>query len=369
MKLSTDPKVCPKYFKFLVYFLILTLITVFSYPQVVHAAASITAISDTMSRQQTSQNSSHVIKFTTGATIQGTSDTIVITFPSDFNFTSKTISTVTFTHGATTGLESTETLAATPNATNWGAVFSGTQNRVLTLTAPTDGIGAAAVAASDKLIFTYDNTNAANGSTATTYLSTIQITGSNPVAATSFAITLVSGDTVTVSTTIDPYLTYSLTTTSVSLTKSGGGNPTYQSGGTGYNQSTANTMAAGTNGLTGYTITYYGDTLKSGANSISAMATKTTSSYGTSQFGINLKSNTTPSTGTDPTGSGTGAASSDYNTADNFRYIVNTTTPLASASAATLSNTFTVSYIANVAATTAAGAYSTTITYICTGNF
>jgi hypothetical protein len=362
----------PKFFRFLVGFLILALISAFSYPQVARAAASVTTVSDTMSRIQISQYSSHQIKFTTGNAIATTTDTITITFPSDFDFTGAVITDVTFTHGASTGAETTETLAATPDASNWGAVFSGSPLRVLTLTAPTDGVGAASVAAGNKIIISYTVTgnHFKNGTTATTYLTTIALNGSDcGTPSAQFAITLLTADQVTVSTTIDPYLTLTLTTTSVTLTKSGGGNPNYQSGGTGYNQSTANTLLAGTNGNTGYTITYYGDTLKNGGTSIDAMATKTTSSVGTKQFGINLKSNTTPTTGTNVSGSGTGTPSSDYNTADNFRYIVNTATALASASAPTASNTFTVTYIANVDATTPAGAYSTTITYICTGNF
>ncbi|MGA2667043.1 MAG: hypothetical protein ABSE91_03050 [Patescibacteria group bacterium] len=359
-----------KFLRFLVYFLVLAIVVAFGYPQLTRATASITAISDTMSRDQISQNSSHAIKFTTGGAIAISGDTIAIVFPSDFNFTSAVSTDLTFTHGSSTGLEHTSTIVAgAPGSATWGAVFSGTSNRTLTLTAPTSA-DPNPIAANDKLIISYASTHAVNGSTATTYLPTIQLTGTDCAAGpTSYAITLLTNDQVTVSTTIDPYLTLTLTTTSVSLTKSGGGNPTYQSGGTGYNQSTANTLAAGTNGTSGYTITYNGDTLKSGSNSIAAMASAGASSYGTAQFGINLEANTTPSTGANPTGSGSGTPASDYGTANSFRYVVNTATPLASASAPTASNTFTVSYIANVASTTPAGAYSTTITYICTGNF
>lgn len=352
--------------KFLTYFIIAVLVIVFSYPQGVKAAPSITAVSDTMSRLKISQNSAHVIKFTTGDAIQTTGDTITITFPADFNFTSKTIGTVTFTHGATTGAENTESLQASADGTHWGAAFSGTQNRVFTLTAPTDGIGTAAIAASDKLIISYDNTNAANATTANNYVVTIAVAGSTTENG-SFAIPIITNDQVVVSTTIDPYITFNLTTNSVTLTKSGGGNP--DSSHTGYNQGAANTLEAYTNAASGYGITYYGDTLKYNGNSIAAMATKTTSTTNTEQFGINLKQNTTPSTGANKSGSGSGTAASDYDTADQFRYIVNTTTPLASAGVATLSNIFTVTYIVNVGQTTPAGAYSTTITYICTGNF
>lgn len=352
--------------KFLVYFLVFALVTVFSYPQLVHAAG-ITAVSDTMSRLKVSQNSSHAMKFTTTNAIQTAGDTIVITFPAEFNFTSKTIASVTFTHGVTTGAESAELLQATADGTHWGAAFSGTQNRVFTLTAPTDGEGTAPVAASDKLIITYDNTNAANGtSNSTNYIVTIAVAGSTTESG-SFAINLVTDDQVVVSTTIDPYVTFTLTTTSVTLTKAGGGNPSYLAGGTGYNQGTANTLAASTNGTSGYTVTYYGDTLKSGGNTITAMA-GAASTVNTKQFGFNLKQNATPATGTNPSG-GSGAPATDYNTADSFKFVVNTITPLASVGAASATTTFTVAYIANVDSVTPAGAYSTTITYICTGNF
>jgi hypothetical protein len=350
----------------LVLVLIAGLLSFFNYP-VAHAAG-ITAVSDTMSRDKISIASSHTMKFTTTSAIQTAGDTITITFPSDFNFTSKTISTVTFTHGASTGIENTETLAGSPTASAWGAVFSGTQNRVFTLTAPTDGIGAAAVAASDKLIITYDNTNSINASATTGQIVTIAVAGSSTESG-SFAISLITEDQVVVSTTIDPYITFILTTTSVTLTKSGGGNPNYNTGGTGYNQGSANTLAATTNATTGYSISYNGATLTdASAHTIDAMATKTTSAVNTEQFGINLKINTTPATGTDPSG-GSGAPTSDYNTANNFRFIAGATTALASSGSSSTTSTFTVTYIANVAQTTEAGAYSTTITYICTGNF
>ena len=90
-------------------------------------AAPLLNVSNTMSSLTVSATSSHAIRFTTPTGANNNTDTIIITFPADFNFTSKTIGTVTFTHGASTGLETTETLAATPSASAWGAVFSGTK--------------------------------------------------------------------------------------------------------------------------------------------------------------------------------------------------------------------------------------------------
>jgi hypothetical protein len=182
-----------------------------------------------------------------------------------------------------------------------------------------------------------------------------------------FAASIITDDQVVVSTTIDPYLTFTLTQNTVSLTKAGGGNPDYNN--TGFNNGSANTLAANTNAANGYTLSYQGSTLTSGTNTIEAMTTKAASSTGTEQFGLNLRDNTTPNTGADPSGSGSGAPAADYNTVDQFKFVPDTATTLASASGSTASNTFTVSYIVNVSQTTEAGAYSTTITYIATGNF
>jgi hypothetical protein len=135
-------------------------------------------------------------------------------------------------------------------------------------------------------------------------------------------------------------------------------------------------MAASTNGASGYAITVNGTTLTcggcSGSPTIAAMGTQsangaaTTSSTGTSQFGINLRSNTSLG-GADVSGSGTGTYGTNYGTIDNFRFFTGDT--VATAAAATNANAFTVDYIANVPGSQAAGSYSTTLTYICTATF
>lgn len=331
-------------------------------------AASLTALSDTQSRVKINTASNHTILFTTPTGAAENTDTIIITLPSDYDATGLDYGDVDLSYGASTGYENEATLAASAGAGAWGAVFSGTENRILTLTYPSSG--GTAITAGWKVAIEI-GTNASSGDTQITNPSTadsyvIAITGTFGDTG-QIATAIVDDDQVVVSTTIDPYLTFTISQNTVSLTQSGGSlNP--DSSNTGFNNGTANTLAAATNATSGYTITYYGDTLTSGSDTIDAMATKTTSSTGTEQFGINLKSNATPSTGADPSG-GSGAAASDYNTADQFRYITNTTTSLASASAASASTTYTVSYIVNVAATTEAGSYSTTITYIATGNF
>jgi len=140
--------------------------------------ATITSASDTLSDVTISTASSHTLTFVTPTGVPTAltgGDTIVLTFPADFDFTGETIGDITFSHGATTGLETPETLVAVADATDWGAVLSGATNLVLTLTAPTDGLGAGVIAASDKIVITYAATNALNATTANTY--NVAVTG------------------------------------------------------------------------------------------------------------------------------------------------------------------------------------------------
>lgn len=161
-------------------------------------------------------------------------------------------------------------------------------------------------------------------------------------------------NTVTVD--IGEVLTFTLDTTTVNL-----GPLTADVTGTG-----TSTLSASTNAANGYSVTVSGNTLESGANSITALAAQTASSLGTSQFGINVVDNAAPNVGANPSG-GSGAGTNDYNDADLFRFVSGDS--IAATAGPSNSTTFTVSYIANVATTTAIGDYNTTLTYIVTGNF
>ncbi len=162
---------------------------------------------------------------------------------------------------------------------------------------------------------------------------------------------------ITVTASVDEALTFTLATASVAL-----GTLTTSTTGTG-----TSTMSASTNAASGYNITVNGSTLASGANQITALSTQTASSQNSSQFGINLVSNSSPSVGSAASGSGSGAAAANYATTNQFRFVTGDT--VASAAGPTNSNTFTVSYIANIAGITPPGSYSTTLTYIATANF
>lgn len=159
--------------------------------------------------------------------------------------------------------------------------------------------------------------------------------------------------------------------------------------------STVSQMAASTNAGAGYAITVNGPTLTSGSNTISGLTTPNASVKGVPQFGLNLRANTnaaapgfdpaapagikTTSADIDLTSNGTslkGQPSASYRTADTFTF--NSGDVVAnSAYDGTANNTlgatdaqiFTVSYIANVPGSQAAGTYTSTLTYICTPTF
>ena len=162
---------------------------------------------------------------------------------------------------------------------------------------------------------------------------------------------------ITVTANVDETLTFTLAAATVNL-----GTLTTSGTGTG-----TSSMTVGTNAATGYSVTYSGTTLTSGTNTITALATPTGSSTNSKQFGINLVSNTTPAVGTNVSGSGTGAAATGYNSTNLFKF--NSGDTVATINVPTNTNVFTTSYIANIDGISAAGAYTTVITYIATANF
>jgi len=162
---------------------------------------------------------------------------------------------------------------------------------------------------------------------------------------------------ITVTATVDETLTFTLLAATVAL-----GNLTTTSTG-----AATSAMTVSTNAATGYSVAYSGTTLTSGSNTITAIASPAASSMNNKQFGINLMANTTPLIGSNKTGTGSGAPATGYGTADQFKFASGDT--VASASVPTNSNTYTVSYIANIDGVTPPGAYSTVLTYVATANF
>lgn len=126
-------------------------------------------------------------------------------------------------------------------------------------------------------------------------------------------------------------------------------------------------MLVATNADFGYSLTVMGTTLTSGINVIPAMATPDISRPGTSQFGINLRANTTPSSGSEPSGMGRGVPTADYNVPNKFKFASGDM--IASYNDPDYFRMYTADYIVNVSKDQPAGVYVTTLTYIALATF
>lgn len=120
----------------------------------------------------------------------------------------------------------------------------------------------------------------------------------------------------------------------------------------------------------GYTVQIIGTPPTHGSHIITAMATTGPSQAGVEQFGLNLVANTSPvSLGLNPDHGqfGYGSATSNYGTANNYRFVSGET--VASAPQSSGLTVYTVSYIVNVSSITPAGDYVSNQTIICTGKY
>jgi hypothetical protein len=131
-------------------------------------------------------------------------------------------------------------------------------------------------------------------------------------------------------------------------------------------QATSQLLLA-TNAANGYVIQVYGTTMTSGNNVIDALSSNAGSHPGSPQFGLNLRANSSPPVGSDPSGPGAGQPAAGYNTPNSFRFVPNDI--VASSPAADDWRKYTVSYLVNVPASQAPGVYASTLTYVAAGSF
>ncbi len=325
-------------------------------------AASLTNLSDTMSSVAINALSNHDILFTTPTGIT-TGQTITVTFPSGFSMDSS----LSFTDVDVQVNGTHQTLAGTNGASTWGVVR--TSATVLTITAQSSGTPAAA----GNVIRIKIGTNATNQSTgvyqatndSSSGQKTITIGGSMADSGT-ISVTLINDDSVAVTATVDQSISFAINATSISFGTLSSSAARYANTSTGSGSETiAHTLAVGTNAPSGYTITVQGATLTSAqnnANTITAIGgTPATSSTGTEQFGIYATKS----------GGVNGTIATPYATASSFGYDATaaTATTFASGTTSTATETYSLSDLANIAAVTEAGNYSTNLTYVATANF
>lgn len=126
-------------------------------------------------------------------------------------------------------------------------------------------------------------------------------------------------------------------------------------------------FSGATNDATGFTTYLNGFTMTSGNNIIDPLSGNAGSAQGVSQFGLNLRANSSPSFGLDPVGLGASAPTGGYGTPNSFRFV--------NGEAITVSNVstdfriFTAAYIVNVPKTQPPGVYVTTMTYTAIASF
>jgi hypothetical protein len=286
-------------------------------------------------------------------------------------------------NAATTGVSTSATLGAQTGATGFTHGANTANSTYITRTA-------ASISASTPVTYRLDGvvnpstTNTSFFVRITTYTSTDATTG-----ATDDGVVAASTATQIVLTGTMPESLIFCTGATVSTTSSIPDCSTATAGAVSFNQlfsptdtaTATSQMAASTNASSGYAITVNGLTLAAGSPTISAMASRTTSTKGIGQFGLNLKLNTT-ATSTVAVGLEVAAASDgttlkgqaigDYAVVDEFKFVTGETVANSAnggSGGPTNAQIYTVSYIVNVPGRQAAGTYTTTLTYICTGTF
>ncbi len=337
------------------------------FPRVAEAASLLNK-SDTLSSLKTSTASNHTIVFRTPTGANQSTDTITITFPSGWAFGAVAFGDLDLDHSAGSQSNCTsptysnsETLAASATGSAWGFA---TSSQVMTLTPPTDGVGASAIAA-DACVRIKIGTNASGG--------TNQVTNNSSTGAASIAVAgsfgdsgdivvyLLSDDQVAVSATVDESLSFSISDNSIGFGTLSSSAARYATGdGAGdVSEAGAHDVVVGTNAANGYTLTATGTTLTSGANTITAIgSSNTASSAGSEQFGIRATA----------TG-GSGAVSAPY-AASGFAFDTAAfPDEVAASTGPSADTTYSVRYLANISSNTEAGAYTSTITYTATANF
>jgi hypothetical protein len=337
------------------------------------SAAALANISDTLSSQTVSTAANHTIVFRTPTGAADTTDTITLTFPAGFNMNSIAFDDVDLAFSAGSQSNCTapsyvndETIAATPAADTWGAALSG---QVLTLTAPSSGF--TTTIAANACVQVQIGTNATLGSTGNTQII-------NPASANSYAIAIgglfgdsgsttvniLTDDTVDVAAEVAQSLTFSISDTSIGFGTLNSAAARFATGdllGSG-TEGEAHNIIVGTNAANGYSMTASGTTLINASNpaaTITAIGgTAAASTVGSEQFGMRITA----------TG-GTGAVVAPYASA-NFAYDTAAfPDQIASASGSSANTTYSLRYIANIAANTDAGTYNAGVTYVATANF
>ena len=226
--------------------------------------------------------------------------------------------------------------------------------------------GSGTIAAGHIITITFNGTNKiTNGSAGTTSLT---INGSMPDSGV-LSMAIVSNGVVAVSASVIGSITFTVSSNAIYFGNLRTGGPCFAQNTNPGNvtcptttESEAFNMTAGTNAPSGYAVSVQGDTLTTTAgsgHSITALASNTASTPGSEQFGMRITA----------TG-GSGTVTAPY-AASGYAYTGTTSTAaqVASYTGPSATTTYSLRYLANIAALTPAGSYTTAHTYVATANF
>ncbi len=327
-------------------------------------AAALTGLKDTASRLEQGVLGTHTFAFTTTGALTAL-QTINILFDSaaDSFTLDATIASTDFS--AVTGMTMVANLAGCAGATDevYPSVDASAPGESYTLTVCTgDTVPAGAIA------FTIDNNEITNPAGAAVYKVDITTTADSG----SLALPIVADDTVSVTATVDPSVTFSISDVAIgfgvlSATSDCWALATPPAAcDTAFPPTAAHTFSLGTNATTGVALTYSGALMTAAGGTITAatIAGDTTDPVGSNaaeQFAIGFDDNAATFTFAD-------TSAYDQN-AGNYKFVAGATTAILSSGGPVAATTIDAHYLANITAATEAGAYSTAITYIATGTF
>ncbi|HDZ54481.1 hypothetical protein LCGC14_0103050 [marine sediment metagenome] len=357
--------------------IVAVLVLLIAPPVQIARAATLLNMRDTLTTVKASTVTDHEIIFRTPTGADESTDTIIIDIgatDTSWNTSSLAIGDVDLAHSA--GAQSDcdaptfsneETLAASATATDWQLDFD-TTNDILTFTAPTDGVGAAAIA-TNACVQIQIGTNASGGSNqitnSTAGSKNIDILGTFNDTGT-IVVTLIADDIVVTTATVVASLTFTVDDNDIFFGTLGAGAAKWADNTADGSTSSVvgHTMTVGTNSTSGYSVTYNGTALTSGSDKISDSGNTTITgdadgTPGSEEFaiGVTVSDNAT-------------IASGYEQASNNFKFVESTTATLVSETIQTAAETISVYYITNIAANTEAHIdYTSNITYIATGNF
>ena len=328
-------------------------------------AASLTDLSDNMSRLEENTLSNHDIRFVTPSGVQTSGITIRLELDGfslgTFNFANVDLAYSASGDCVAFGTPVELTLAASAGAGTWGVAQG---SPYITFTSPTDATtdeipDGACVQVQFGTNATGPGTNwITNGTAATDH--NIIIDGTFGDTGT-INIDVIADDQVLITATVGPSITFTISDNTIGFGPLNSGAARYATGDTNGDNSVvdAHSLTAQTNATSGYVIYVFGPTLTSGGDTINAIGgSNTASAAGTEQFGVRY----------DASG-GSGTVTAPY-AAAGFAYDgISAQDQIASSTVASATTTYDAQYIANIATGTEAGLYSTSLTYTATATF